>query len=71
MILSTLINTLLISSRNYRLAEQVKIDVQKLIESIYISPFASRWFVELVEDLACRYGLKDKNIYMSDIKLNK
>ncbi len=50
----------------------IEADVETLIENIYISPFASRWFVDLVEDLACRrYGLKEKNIYMSDIKLNK
>ncbi len=50
----------------------IPVEVAALIENIYISPFASLWFVDLVKDLVCGgYGLKDKNIYMSHIKLNK
>ena len=48
------------------------VDVEELIENIYISPFASHWFIDLVEDLsATRYGLSSKNIYMSDIRINR
>lgn len=50
----------------------VKVDVDILIDNIYISPFAGGWFVDLVEDLVChQYGLKEKGIYMSDIQLNR
>ena len=50
----------------------IKVQVAELIESIYISPFSGPWFVDLVEDLVSnRYGLSHKNIFMSDIKINK
>jgi hypothetical protein len=50
----------------------LQVQVAELVEDIYISPFASRWFVDLVKDLVLsRYGLKDKNIFMSHIQINK
>jgi hypothetical protein len=48
------------------------VDVNILIENIYISPFVGGWFVDLVEDLVSRqYHLREKGIFMSDIQLNK
>jgi hypothetical protein len=48
------------------------VDVDALIENIYISPFVGPWFVDLVEDLVCcQYHLREKGIFMSDIQLNK
>lgn len=50
----------------------IPVNVDALIENIYISPFAGSWFVDLVEDLVCcQYHLKEKGIFMSDIQLNK
>jgi len=53
-------------------AINIEVDVDVLIENIYISPFVGGWFVDLVEDLVCHhYGFANKGIFMSDIQLNK
>lgn len=36
----------------------VDISPSQLIKSVYVSPTAPRWFGELVEKVACRYGLE-------------
>lgn len=35
---------------------EIKVDLNKLIENVYISPYAPRWFREIVIDLVIRYG---------------
>ncbi len=37
-----------------------------LIENIYVSPSAEKWFKEVVESLVSRYGLS-KNVIKSDL----
>jgi hypothetical protein len=45
----------------------VKVDLQELIECIYISPNAPSWFKDIIENLNEVYGLKGKNILQSTI----
>lgn len=33
------------------------VDIEELVEEIYVSPHSPRWFGRLVEDLGCSYGL--------------
>lgn len=46
------------------------VDVSKLINAIYISPYAPKWFSDLVERVVQRYGL-DITIYPSNIELRR
>jgi hypothetical protein len=34
------------------------VDIDALIEAVYVSPKAARWFVELVQSVTEKYGLK-------------
>lgn len=44
----------------------INVDINTLIESIYISPYSSKWFYGLVESIIKKYGL-DKKICMSEL----
>jgi hypothetical protein len=44
----------------------VSTDLDVLIENIYVSPSAEKWFKEVVESLVSRYGLS-KNVIKSDL----
>ena len=48
----------------------LRVDVSKLINAIYISPYAPKWFGDLVERMVQRYGL-DVPIYSSKIELRR
>ena len=45
---------------------EVPINLNILIEKIYISPYADSWFTEIVKDIATKYGI-DKQILHSDL----
>ena len=45
----------------------VKINLQTLIQRIYVSPEAQDWFVELVERVKNRYKLTLKRVYKSPL----
>lgn len=47
--------------------DYVNINVDKLIEKIYISPTAPKWVVELVEKILKRYGLEHKEVIQSTL----
>ncbi|MDP4145725.1 MAG: hypothetical protein Q8936_14765 [Bacillota bacterium] len=47
----------------------IEIDINVVIERIYVSPLAPRWFFELVQAIVQRYGLNKEVIY-SDINSN-
>lgn len=50
----------------------IDVDINQLIDKIYISPFVETWFVDLVEEIIHKqYGLMDKKIIMSDIEIKK
>lgn len=36
---------------------RIKVDLNELIENIYVSPFCNQWFIELVQDVSKRYGV--------------
>ena len=40
------------------------VDLDELIESVYVSPMAEVWFTEVVEDILRKYGL-EKSVYHS------
>ena len=44
----------------------VSTDLDILIENIYVSPYAEKWFKEVVESLVSKYGLS-KNVIKSDL----
>jgi len=51
--------------------KKVNVDVSTLIGDIYVNPFAGGWFGEVVSLTLQQYGLSDKNVIHSKIKLNK
>lgn len=44
----------------------LRVDLDLLIDKIYISPYADNWFVELVKDICNKYGI-NKEILYSDL----
>lgn len=42
------------------------VDLNALIETIYVSPFSASWFKEVVQDIAQKYGLR-KDVRQSDL----
>ena len=40
------------------------VDLDELIESVYVSPMAEPWFRDVVEDVLRKYGL-EKKVYHS------
>lgn len=44
-----------------------EVDVETLIEGIYISPYAPKWFEDVVRDITEKYGL-NKPIFYSEMK---
>lgn len=47
-------------------AMEIPIDLDILIDKIYVSPYADEWFVEVVKDIAMKYGI-NKEILHSDL----
>lgn len=47
---------------------KVKINSKKLINNIYINPFAPNWFQKVVEDLCEKYGVTREKIIHSSLK---
>lgn len=45
------------------------VDLNSLINKIYISPFAPKWFVELVKSIIKKYNISDKIVSNSEILL--
>lgn len=48
-----------------------EVDLVQLVNEVYVSPFAPKWFVELVQKLVKepKYQIADKEVKQSDIKL--
>lgn len=44
----------------------IDVDLNVLIDSVYISPYAGSWFVEIVKDILKKYNL-DKQVFHSDM----
>jgi DNA-dependent RNA polymerase auxiliary subunit epsilon len=52
--------------------KEIKIDIRSFITSIIISPFASRWFSEMVRDIVhSRYELKDVKVCISGLEIKE
>lgn len=43
----------------------VSVDLNTLIEAIYVAPNQSRWFVQLVRDMLDKFGLEGKTVHAS------
>jgi hypothetical protein len=59
-------NSLECSNRPERDGVWKRVDLQELIESIYVSPGGEHWFVKLVKKILKRYG-KDVEVRQSDL----
>ena len=44
----------------------IPVSLNHLIDEVYVSPIASQWFVEIVDDITKKYGL-DKRVRQSDL----
>ena len=42
----------------YQVGRYYEVDLSALVQTVVIAPFAEPWFLELVQSLATRYGLK-------------
>jgi uncharacterized protein YfbU (UPF0304 family) len=52
--------------------KEIKIDIKSLISSIIISPFASRWFGEMVRDIVfSKYDLKNVKVCISGVEIKE
>jgi DNA-dependent RNA polymerase auxiliary subunit epsilon len=52
--------------------KEIRIDIRSFITSIIISPFASRWFSEMVRDIVhSRYELKDVKVCISGLEIKE
>jgi hypothetical protein len=54
-----------IESQNQNM--KIKVDVDSLIQEIYISPFAPHWFKPTVEDLCKTYGVAPQKVHQSNL----
>jgi hypothetical protein len=46
-------------------------NLNKFIDKIYVSPFAEKWFLNLVKDILVQYRLDDIDLVTSQIVINK
>jgi hypothetical protein len=44
-----------------------KVDLDRLIEALYVSPVAPAWFLELVRSIVARYGLSRDLVRQSQL----
>lgn len=44
-----------------------EVDVNKLIKRIHLSPYAPKWYLNLIEDLVKKYNLNPESITQSDL----
>jgi len=51
--------------------ENIRVDIDTLIHKVYINPFSQSWFIELLDGIMRRYGLKDKLVLQSNIEVRK
>ena len=50
----------------------VEIDLNELIETVYVSPFAKKWFSDLIRETIKKYGLnKEVAVKHSKIPVRK
>ncbi len=54
--------------KNYKVGINIPVDMDKLIENIFIAPSAQSWFRDLVKSIVPRYGLKKP---ITDSKLDE
>jgi hypothetical protein len=45
----------------------VDVDLKTLIEEIYVSPKAKRWFVDLVKSILEKYSMGEKKVIQSNL----
>ena len=62
------VRALIHNFQNFEEKEGISIPVSlnHLIDEVYVSPIASQWFVDVVDDITKRYGL-DKRVRQSDL----
>jgi hypothetical protein len=48
----------------------IKVDVNQMVESVFISPKAKPWFLDIVKDVLSKYGFDKLPIQQSDFDLS-
>ena len=43
-----------------------KVDLNELIENVYVAPFSQPWYRDIIQELIGKYGL-EKNVLLSGI----
>jgi hypothetical protein len=51
--------------------KHIKIDLDTLIESIYISPYVDEYFVEVIQSLIEKYDISNKSLVLSELYFKK
>jgi hypothetical protein len=46
---------------------RIKINPSKLIENVYVGPFSKDWFVKLVENVSCKFGIDKNRVHRSNL----
>lgn len=49
----------------------MSIDLNELIESVYVSPFAGGWFANLIKETIKGYGVNETIVVHSEIPVRK
>jgi len=66
------VRAIILNTHNNALSEMglyVKVNLNLLINKIYVSPYSKKWFIELVQSVAKRYHLK-ADVVNSSLKAN-
>ena len=51
--------------------KHIKIDLDILIENIYISPYVDNYFIEVIKSLMEKYDISNKSIVLSELYFKK
>ncbi|MGZ4031285.1 MAG: hypothetical protein ACXVP2_03870 [Tumebacillaceae bacterium] len=48
--------------------DMIAVDIEMLVDAIYISPWAGEWFKDLVKTVLDKYGFSHKSVYLSRLE---
>jgi hypothetical protein len=51
--------------------KHIKIDLDTLIENIYVSPYVDDYFIEVIKSLIEKYDISNKSIVLSELYFKK
>ena len=55
----------------YNPGKHINIDLNTLIESIYVSPYVDEYFIEVIKSLIEKYDISNKSIVLSELYFKK